>query len=443
MKNLIYLLIFLPTMAFSQRVYDLSAIQEPLGPTIFPFGTLISFSTNSGTASPIQSFTFTSVNLTANVVWTAGTGMEVSNDSVTFATTTPAYVQSGGVAAGKVYVRIAAATANGTYSGVISGASTGAVTANVAYSAFVGVTPSIALAPTSISNLNGTIGSLPGTPQTFTVTFANITGNVTLTSFTGVEISQNGTTYGPTQSFSTGSPKTISARVAATASAGGYSGSIAATASGAVTQNLGVTGTVSTGGVTDDTLLINLNDGTTNNAKIFTGGWNNYTPPNLSTGSPSTTSSVFLYKNGTTSPITITLSGDPAVVNSFFTTNNANWGVGTTTGFNDTAFRQTYLFNDPGPDSLIFNVPAATNGYDFHIGSSRSTTTSRNQNIVCKGTTTTSTTFNAQNNINNTIDFVGIQPSGGKIIFIFTPNGQPGGGNDFQFATFIMVRKRN
>lgn len=112
-------------------------------PTITPSGTLSAFSTSAGLASTAQTFTFTATNLTASVVWTAGTGMEVSSNGTTYGQTAT-FTQSGGSSSGTVSVRIAAATTSGSYSGVISGNTTGIPSpATVAYSATVNASTAV------------------------------------------------------------------------------------------------------------------------------------------------------------------------------------------------------------------------------------------------------------------------------------------------------------
>lgn len=105
-------------------------------PVINETGSLTAFTTTVGTASTAQTFTFTASNLLSNVTWTAGTGMEVSSNGTTYASTA-VFTQSGGSASGTVSVRIAAATSVGSYSGNITGTATSATTSNVAFTATV------------------------------------------------------------------------------------------------------------------------------------------------------------------------------------------------------------------------------------------------------------------------------------------------------------------
>lgn len=143
MKKLLLIILSLGLLFNSNaqivRAYSMRFI--PVTPTILPSGSFNSFSTTVGTASAAQTITFTGINLTANVVFTAGTGMEVSSNGSSYASTAT-YTQSGGNASGTVYYRIAAATAVGSYSGNLTGTSSPAPAVNIPYSATVNTTSS-------------------------------------------------------------------------------------------------------------------------------------------------------------------------------------------------------------------------------------------------------------------------------------------------------------
>lgn len=260
-----------------QGVSDVTLIQDPPnGPSIVvsPPGTLNPFSTVVGNNSGDQTFSFTATHLTGSVVWTAGTGMQVSPDGLAWGPTAT-FTQSGGNSLGTVHNRIASATAIGVYNGFVTSASAGVSSPpQVAYNATVLGVPSLSLSPTTITGLNSTTGTA-GTPQTTTATFANIVGNVTATPFTPIEISIDGgsTWSAAALTFSTGSPRAVQLRDAASASPGAVSGNLDFSASGVSTVHVGVTGTVSPIAVLDSgnfnmdtTLLV-----TTNNFTNLTG----------------------------------------------------------------------------------------------------------------------------------------------------------------------------
>ena len=105
-------------------------------PTITGAATAAAFTTTYGTASAAQTFPVSGANLTASLVATAPTGLEVSSDGTTYGSTAT-FAQSGGLASGTLHVRLAATAAlSGSYNSqniVLS--STGATSVNVATAA--------------------------------------------------------------------------------------------------------------------------------------------------------------------------------------------------------------------------------------------------------------------------------------------------------------------
>jgi hypothetical protein len=152
---------------------------------------------------------------------------------------------------------------------VPSGATTGPITVEVAGQPvatspgnFTVVDP---LAPTlSTSGTLTAFNTIVGTPsasQSFTVSAANITGNVTVTAPTGFEVSADDSTFGPTASLSplggvlTDAP--VYVRIAGSAVVGPVSGNVSVAATGATTQNVAASGTV--GGLPSYVTLVNTN----------------------------------------------------------------------------------------------------------------------------------------------------------------------------------------
>ncbi|MFY8188146.1 MAG: beta strand repeat-containing protein, partial [Flavobacterium sp.] len=94
--------------------------------------TATAFTTTYGTASTAQSFAVSGANLTANLVASAPTGFEVSNDGVTYGASA-SFTQTSGSASGTLTIRLAAtAPVAGTYNSqniVLS--STGATSVNI------------------------------------------------------------------------------------------------------------------------------------------------------------------------------------------------------------------------------------------------------------------------------------------------------------------------
>jgi hypothetical protein len=102
-------------------------------PTITGAVTAAAFTTTYGTASAAQTFPVSGANLTASLVATAPTGLEVSSDGTAYGSTAT-FAQAGGSASGTLHVRLAATAAvSGSYNSqniVLS--STGATSVNVA-----------------------------------------------------------------------------------------------------------------------------------------------------------------------------------------------------------------------------------------------------------------------------------------------------------------------
>jgi len=207
--------------------------------------------TTQGTAGTPQSFTVSGTNLTADIVLTAPTGVELSDNGGTSYSTTLDLAESGGtVGVTTILARIAATAPLGPISGKIAADSTGATEQDITVSGTVNpvLTPTITVS-TSALNLGTTTQGTAGTPQSFTVSGSNLTADIVLTAPTSVELSDNGgTSYSTTldlaESGGTVGVTTILARIAATAPLGPVSGTIAADSTGATEQDISVSGTV-------------------------------------------------------------------------------------------------------------------------------------------------------------------------------------------------------
>ncbi|MEI7725975.1 MAG: hypothetical protein WCK09_12780, partial [Bacteroidota bacterium] len=114
-----------------------------LTPAITETGTLLAFSSCSGSASAQQTFTVSGINLSAALIVTAPADFEVSTTSGTGFGASVSLPQSGGtVALTTIYVRLSA-SASGTPSGNIVCSSAGATAQNVAVSGTVNSIPSV------------------------------------------------------------------------------------------------------------------------------------------------------------------------------------------------------------------------------------------------------------------------------------------------------------
>jgi len=242
--------------------------------------------TTQGTAGDSQSFTVSGSNLTADIILTAPTGVELSDDGGTSYSSTLDLVESEGtVGTTTVFARITTAAPLGPVSGTIAADSTGATEQDITVSGTV-TAPTITVSTNSL-DLGTTTQGTPGDSQSFTVSGSNLTADILLTAPTGVELSDNGSSYSTTldlaESGGTVGTTTILARIAATAPVGPVSGVIAADSTGATEQDISVSGTVNpvpTPTITVSTSSLNLGtttQGTAGSAQSFTVSGSNLT----------------------------------------------------------------------------------------------------------------------------------------------------------------------
>jgi hypothetical protein len=122
--------------------------------------------------------------------------------------------------------------------------------------------------------MTDTVGSV-GTPETFTVAGANLTGNITVTAPTNFLVSTNGATFTSsvtlTESGGTVSTAHVYVQIASTAPAGGIGPvNAACTSTGATTQNVAVSGTVYSGSMALDSIRVYFTDSTNEHSQS---GW--------------------------------------------------------------------------------------------------------------------------------------------------------------------------
>jgi uncharacterized repeat protein (TIGR02543 family) len=123
-------------------------------PTISGAATAAPFTTTYGTASAAQNFLVSGANLTADLVATAPSGFEVSNDGVTYGSTAT-FSQSGGIASGTLRIRLAAnALVGGSYN-----------------------SKAIVLSSTNANNVNITTATSGNTVSHKALTVTGLTGN--------------------------------------------------------------------------------------------------------------------------------------------------------------------------------------------------------------------------------------------------------------------------
>ncbi len=242
--------------------------------------------TTQGTAGDSQSFTVSGSNLTADIILTAPTGVELSDDGGTSYSSTLDLVESGGtVGTTTVFARITVAAPLGPVTGTIAADSTGATEQGITVSGTV-TAPTITVS-TNLLDLGTTTQGTPGDSQSFTVSGSNLTADIILTAPTGVELSDNGGSYSSTldlvESGGTVGSTAVLARISATAPVGPVSGVIAADSTGATEKDISVSGTVNpvpTPAITVSTSSLNLGtttQGTAGTSQSFTVSGTNLT----------------------------------------------------------------------------------------------------------------------------------------------------------------------
>ena len=217
---------------------------------------LSDFSNTQGTASAYQAYALTGAGLGSGVTVTAPSGYEVAQGVGTSTTapgafTTSLTVSQANATAGRtIYVRLAAATLAGSYTGSVTNATTGATTQSVALSGTVAApAPTLAASPASLAAFNAPTGTSSAS-QTYTLTGANLTSDITLTAPAGFEVSLTGTagSYASTATAPAASVQASGGQAIfvhlLSGTAGTYGGDIVNAGGGAPTRNVAVSGTV-------------------------------------------------------------------------------------------------------------------------------------------------------------------------------------------------------
>jgi RHS repeat-associated protein len=173
-----------------------------------------------------------------------------SNGGSTYGSTVTLSPSSGTVSTTTILAHITSTATVGALSGTIAGTSTGAIEQDIGVSGtvFPATAPAITVSTHTLT-LPSTTSGTAGNAQTFTVSGINLTGPIVLTAPAGVQLWDIASGYSSSltlpQSGGVVSPTTIQARIAATASQGPISGSIAAVSTGASEQDIAVSGFVS------------------------------------------------------------------------------------------------------------------------------------------------------------------------------------------------------
>ena len=230
---------------------QLSPTAAPTAPTITVSpASLTGFETPTGTASTSQSLTVNGTALTANITLTAPSGFQISSDNSTFSSSLSLTRTGGNVTAAIVYARIASTASVGSVSGNITLASAGADNQTVALSGTVSSLANsvISVSTASLGNFTAKLGSA-SSATAFLVGGSDLTANLTISAPTGFEISSTGSapfasSLDLAPASGTVASTSVYARLAATAAAGVNSGNITLASTGATSQQVAVSGTV-------------------------------------------------------------------------------------------------------------------------------------------------------------------------------------------------------
>lgn len=208
---------------------------------------LAGLTANQGFAGTSAVYALTGSNLTTQVTVTAPQSFEVSKDNVSFATTQTLNPEINGVASAQLYVRIKSDAPGGSVAGPIAHTS-GSANANLPVAGtVVSTAPNLSLSATSITGLTALQNSA-GSSASYTVTGANLAGNITVSASPGFQVSANNTSFGNTTTLSPVAgalDATVYVRIAASPTAALVSGTITHSGGGiAADRTLAVSGNV-------------------------------------------------------------------------------------------------------------------------------------------------------------------------------------------------------
>jgi hypothetical protein len=205
-----------------------------------------------------QSFNASGTSLTANITLNAPTNYEISTASGSGFSNTITLTHSGGtVSSTPIYVRLKAGLSVASYnSETITTTSAGSNNPTVACSGSVtALTPTITISTGTLSGFTYVLSYGPSAEQTYTVSGANLSADITITPATDYEISLTtntgfGSTITLTRSGGSVSLTTIYVRLKAGLSAASYNSETISATSGSATGNVTCSGSVTAGSST-------------------------------------------------------------------------------------------------------------------------------------------------------------------------------------------------
>ncbi|MDX2128523.1 MAG: FG-GAP-like repeat-containing protein [Chloroherpetonaceae bacterium] len=213
-------------------------------------GSLTTFATTPGVPSATQSFSLNVTNVRESISVSFPNGFEGRfGTSGSFQSQMTSSVVGGTLQNLTIQVRLAGTT-SGNVSDSVRVTSSGATPFALAVSGTVTATSFVTVSSSTLNAFSSTTGT-PSTAQEYTVSGSNLTGNVVITPPSGFEIRQGTSGSFQTSALSlapssgTLAITTIQVRLTG-AIAGSFSGNITHTSTGATTQNVAVSGSVTT-----------------------------------------------------------------------------------------------------------------------------------------------------------------------------------------------------
>jgi len=213
-------------------------------PQVVLVGGLTPFSQTVGAPSAVQTYTVTGGSLSGDITITPPPAYEISLDGgSTWQSAAVILPVSGAAVNATVSVRLNA-PAPGTYNGNIAHSSTGAATQSLAVEGLTVAAPVVNIT-SALAHFTQTIGA-PSVAQTYTVSGANLTGDLTIAAPAAFQVSKDGTTWSSSISMTPAGGSITNATVQVrlnAATAGIYGGNLQHTAPGITAISLALTGT--------------------------------------------------------------------------------------------------------------------------------------------------------------------------------------------------------
>ena len=212
--------------------------------------TLQPFTAAAGFSSGQQSYTLSGLQLTTSITVRAPQHFEISADGSPFTGEIAFNPVGDGTLSKTIVVRLASSAPPGLFNGSISHLGSGATPKYLEVNGTVSTTdPTLTVSTASLEPFT-TAAGVASSIQTYEVSGASLTGNITITAPSGFEVGADEESFGEavimTPVNGALSATAIYVRLRNDAAVGSYSGNITHTGGGAVSRNVAVSGTVTT-----------------------------------------------------------------------------------------------------------------------------------------------------------------------------------------------------